>query len=172
MNSTNSHSCDKPHLLATLQIGQHILSFQFHHLSTPYSVSQYSWSVNSSNMSERLIPAMCKTPRKTICSMFPFSLSVMLILNTWCVRVLNISVLYTFSHISYHSGTFFVNYTSNWQCIVRWFVVSDTLYTVQHRHNAIGLSNTSPVASDILQYQITRHSNHNVMPLGHNDTRL
>jgi hypothetical protein len=44
--------------------------------------------------------------------------------------------------------------------------------TVEHGYNDIGLYDTSPIASDILWYQLIVTVNHNITLLGYSDIRL
>jgi hypothetical protein len=144
------------HVRNIFQIGQHILSFPIQHPPTPYSVTHYSSTVDPSEMSERVISERCKTPRKPILNTFTFSLTLLFIWNIWCARVFSISVEYTVIHVFDHSVNKSVKQIGNWQCIVHLFGVSDLIYTVGPGYNIIGISDTSPAASDIVLYQLIR----------------
>jgi hypothetical protein len=72
-------------------------------------------TVHSSEMSERAITARFRNPRRTILRTYSFSLSVVLILNIWCVRLLNISVNYIVREIFFYSGTRCVRQSVNRQ---------------------------------------------------------
>jgi hypothetical protein len=61
---------DWPHIRPKTSRRTKHFSFQILHLSTPYSVTQYGWTVHSSPVSERVIPGTWKSQRKTIHSKF------------------------------------------------------------------------------------------------------